>query len=1241
MLVLVTVWLLISTQGGSCATFNINDAADLQQLVLNCTNSAAMSTTSSNSSCDSLTLHLTSDLQLDSPVIFTLYSISIQGEGGIRTISCTASNSGLVFHGTSHVEMRAVTLIGCATVRSYPYSDTNQTYVITSALHIVLTRYVSLSNVTVTRSPGMGLLLAYNNIMTNITDCNFIGNRLPNSAESAVGNALGGGGVYLYIQDSVPHSQFLFDHCVFSDNTADNTQNYSYLFVNESGNPIEGRGRGGGILINTRSNVFNNTIMLTRCQVENNSAFLGSGVSVEIEQENSSNNHVLVVESQIVQNGCQRTASVGMGSGGGAILAFRHGNSSTNNNNIITFQEVNFADNCALVGGGAYFFSSRESEPDINNQLVFHNCTWTGNTARIGSAVNIAPDIFERRERGYSTVPVFRSCVFANNSVSNSSPGPQQYDNTGTVYTSLYNLKFESTAEFSNNAGTALYAVNAAVDFTECSATFESNRGIQGGGVALIGTSSMLIGPHNYTFRDNVAADKGGGIYSYLVDSHDFVVSRSCFLQYRESTSRNIPSTRWKGRVYFQGNYARSNHGHDIFASSLHPCQIVNDGQGNEFEVLDIVDIFQPPGVNFMEGAGNRRLSTNGAGFTDNTGQLQIIPGEQFHLGLHVVDDLDQVITGMLAASFSEQRIKLDSSSTCLTNQIIQLKGTPLQEDILMLQELSARGVSLSVGVQLLECPAGYKLSAEQQCVCDALSYSGLVRCDDEKLQAFLRTGYWAGLVNTSEGRTVLASTICPYGFCSYNTNNRSKLEIALPRSRSVEELETAICGEERSGILCGKCNPGYVVHFHSPTLHCEAKGSYSCNRLGWLFYILSEIIPATILFVVVLVFNISFTSGALNGFILFSQVLDTLLVDASGVIIFSDDVKRSIDTIRMIYGFFNLDFFYIKSLSFCVWESASVLDILAFKYLTVVYSVFLIAGVIIFMKHCGARCFHKYHHINVARYSVIHGLSTFLVICYAQCIKVSFTLLYYGNLNVSPTETTKLHRTVWFSGELKFFSAGHLPYALPALAVLLVVGVIPPVILLTYPAIFRILTCLKVPDSCIDRLLPTYNTFKPFLDAFQGSFKDNFRFFAGLYFLYRWVGVLIIAGTTSYTLFYATVELLLLLMLMVHALCQPYRSRWHNILDTIILADLGLINMLTAVHYYASRVDSGQLYQRNIEKSGSLQVVLMYLPFTYFISYVLIQVAKKLIPYKKCELTRGGKSDTLIELSQLRKQSN
>jgi predicted outer membrane repeat protein len=1173
------------------------------------------------------TLHinlLLDEYVLDSAVMFndTLQAVSVKGMKGGSAIICPGrhTDAGLLFHGVLTVQLSNLRLHGCAAVWRYPYSN-SRTLVIRSALHIITTQAVTLSNITIETSPGTGILLAYNNGTTYISDSKFLGNRLQLDRDNDEEVVFGGGGVYLWMSQVAPASSFLFTDCEFRDNIAANTGNYTYVFAAVSGAPVSGRGRGGGMFINLRGEVEINNITLLRCHFINNSAFLGSGLSVEVEDDHTRHNTIIVEESKFVENGCKGSSSRGVGSGGGVQLSFRTLNSNSHHNNLIKFQSVQFNSNCALLGGGLYFFSNQNADPDVDNQLVLENCTWTRNYARMGSAVDITSDIFERSGSGYRLVPTFRACTFTRNSISSHlslGSGEQENFGSSTFYSSLYDIVFEQSVLFSQNTGTALHMVNAIANFIMSSARFEGNSGIQGGGVALIGTSAMLIGIHNYTFINNTATDQGGAIYSQLVDSHDFMVSRSCFLRYLPLGTEylSIASIDWEANVHFEGNTAHSQHGNDIFATSLLPCQVVNvGGMERNYSVLDTNRIFQPPGVTFAAShVVGLSIATDGARFSEPSHELRVIPGEQYEHGVEVIDDLEHVIETTLIASFPSRRssITLDASSYCLTNQIIQLNGQPHESDTLLLQVTSPRRIFSALQVMLLDCPPGFAL-LNGHCECDALSHMSLLRCDGHQLHSYLRAGFWAGYINTTDGVKLVSAT-CPLGFCNYNFSNfgmnSSLFEVALPRSR--DTLEQAVCGVERSGVMCGQCNTGYVVHFHSPHFECEVEADDTCS-LGWLFYLLSEIIPATVLFIVILVFNLNFTSGALNGFLLFSQLFDTLLIDAGGVIAFPAGVQHAIQAIQLFYGFFNLDFFYMRSLSFCIWSQASVLDIIAFKYVTIGYSVLLIVMVILVLKYCGARCLGKYYRPSLMRNSVIQGLSAFLVICYTQCIKVSFNLLYFGRIYLSSADTNaSVSKRVWYNGELEFFEIRHLPYALPALAVLLTIGVVPPAILLTFPAVLRMMACLKVRDSVIGKCLAPYSKLKPFLDAFQGSFKDNYRYFAGLYFIYRWTAIFLYAVISTYSIFYAFLEVALIVILVLHTLCRPYRTTWHNILDTLIIADIAIINRLTAVHYYSSRVDTGVFRNTYISQTSVGQVILIYLPAVYLVSYLIVQVMRR-----------------------------
>ena len=266
----------------------------------------------------------------------------------------------------------------------------------------------------------------------------------------------------------------------------------------------------------------------------------------------------------------------------------------------------------------------------------------------------------------------------------------------------------------------------------------------------------------------------------------------------------------------------------------------------------------------------------------------------------------------------------------------------------------------------------------------------------------------------------------------------------------------------------------------------------------------------------------------------------------------------------KVIYGFFNLDFFNIEPLSFCIWENASVLDMLSFKYITIAYSLLLVLGVIFFMRYFAARCLGRYYSITSLRNSVIHGLSAFLVLCYGQCIKVSFSILYGKTLRTRIQNSTSRGtppRRVWFSGNVEYFSNEHLRYALPAFFILLTIGAVPPLVLLVYPLFNRVFAFFKLENLCIVCCFNRIGMLKPLLDSFQGSFKDDFRFFAGIYFFYRWTAVVVYAAVSSYSAFFNAVQVFLVGILTVHSLFQPYQKRWHNILDGLLLANLIVIN--------------------------------------------------------------------------------
>ena len=1087
-----------------------------------------------------------------------------------------------------------------------------------------------MSHLILRNNNGIGLkILNHQSGMVRIESSKFLKNKLN---ESRLNDTKGGGGIYVGGFEQHPSEPiiFRFDNCTFRENVA-HTECYDYLYTDDLGKPVSGYGIGGGAAILLEKSSTDIHVTFSGCKFIRNVAFKGGGLAAEIEaaavKDLETRNISITVENSLFEgNGCGFSGSNTTASGGGISINFASKERPTFHSNKYAIHNVTFKGNCAWFGGGLYFYSDNEVIMEQSNTVQIEKCTFEGNRAHTGSAIDITPNVFQRLSliRGTLTTPVFKDCTFQKNSVTLNSREERLPNQTtygiGTVYISLYNVKFEGCNRFEYNIGTAIHIVSGNIDMSQSSIHFLNNSGIQGGAIALIGQSSMIVGPNkSYKFINNTAYGKGGGLYVQLDDNHDITASKSCFIQYFDADKNTTvtPAGDWTARITFEGNRAKAGTGHTIFATSLYPCQSINTGTLDQpkFRSIGPSEVFKMRGIKIeLEDA---QVATEGARLQPENPLLKVIPGERFLHRVNITDDLSNKSSVTLIASIvnNTDHVQIDKAfSSCIGEQMA-LKGEPNNHASLRLQTTTSRQSYIKLKVELINCPPGFLFNNEKsECVCSHDKYDGLAKCNTTEFKSYIVPGYWAGKVadEKNKSREELVTSYCPLNFCHYDYKNASGSEIQLPRT--YDELNKAICGETREGISCSSCASGYTTHFHSPNFECEKVNKTPCE-LGWLFYILSELVPVTVVFITLLIFNINFASGAANGFILFSQILTSLNVDASGFITPGSTITYLIKIHQFIYGLFNLDFFHTESLSFCLWPNASALDMLAFKYVTIIYVLVLVILVIWFMNKChsGGKYLAKFCRFTTIKTSVIHGISAFFILCYSQCLNISLKLLRSYCLTVKEGSNLTIYRRVWLNGNIFYFGGKHLPYALPALFCLLTIGIFPLILLLVCPLLSKILSWFGYEESklvaFIYQRLP-YNTLKPLIDSLQSCFSDNLRFFAGLYFLYRWLPHILIA---RYHAFYTTVEAGIIVILTLHALCQPYTKKVHNIIDTLLFADLALINAITLAHYYVFRTAlSRQKAKQYINKTMAVQLVLIYLPLVVMMGYGLLLVYRR-----------------------------
>ena len=1139
--------------------------------------------------------------------------------------------AGLKFIKVSNLTIINVNFTYCGSVQdssSASYDDSNITFGMISAIYLLNCTNVSLESITCSHGPGSGVAMYDVSGSVRIENSTFGYN---NFSQTPV--YPGGSGVYIehtscsvgnphYCGDDVAHNpltsnnQYRITGCLFVDNVAETISPNAVTFADSKGPRVQRLGWGGGLMIALMGSASRNNFVVENCTFKGNSAPIGGGIAFQM-TEAASYNNITVNSSQLMEN----TAHQG---GGGIHFGYIFYNNTHINSNAYNFHNVKYHSNRALYGGGSAVYSTRalESNPGTT-QISFRSCCWEGNRADVGAAVALYPDDWSLINDGYLPNPYFDDCDFIGNSAT-SSDG-EDLLGIGILFSNEFSI-YLNTSRFHDNHGSGIYITAGRIHILPLGFVgFWRNHADRGAGISLMGYAGITAYKHSaIVFQENHAMKYGGAIYYGTIDKLDYVNSRRCFIRYE----RVLPPDQWETLFDFVNNTA-GDRGHSIYASSLLPCARASfnssDGKINPYKVFRWEKQFiYDPKYRPME------ISTDASNISLQEIDHAAFPGLRFSLPLIIKDELNNTVSTVFETSKNNA-----SSKTCdiptafeyVSGNVVQINGMQGSWINYTLRTVSDRQVGITVLSNLDQCPPGYVLDPnELSCVCSASTgtpYDGIVACNETTNQGVLKNGYWAGCSKV-DNKIHLLTAPCPLGYCANpNTSSGSYL-----LSSKCEGLEEQLCGpQNRSGNLCGNCDNNLTVYYHSNRFLCA-----SCPQpgLGILFYIVSELLPLTILFITVILFGVSLTSGAANSFIFFAQVLDLFEITAFGGIHFPYTIEILTDVYRFLFGFLNLDFFRIDILSFCLFKGATVLDILAFKYVTALYGILLIVVLALFMHYCS--CLPKRDEQNRARlklramcryihrsgHAIIHGITAFFIITYSQLCKVSFQILTKTTLRTDRFEP--IQDVVFLSGETKFFSLEHLKYAIPAVIVLLY-AILVPLVLISHPLYYL---CKKVRSRhqndmansvifwdkrcCFPSSRELNLLLKPFFDAFQSCFKDSMRFFGGLYFIYRLVIAACMAFSHSAIEMYGWLEISLIVMLTIHAICQPYEKPFFNILDSLILSCLAIINGISLFNY----ADTLYIYQNkdgHFLTTATVQMILIYAPLLYMIIYVMLKV--------------------------------
>ena len=507
--------------------------------------------------------------------------------------------------------------------------------------------------------------------------------------------------------------------------------------------------------------------------------------------------------------------------------------------------------------------------------------------------------------------------------------------------------------------------------------------------------------------------------------------------------------------------------------------------------------------------------------------------------------------------------------------------------------------------------------SDNTSCHCGS-KLAGLVKCDHKSFEVQVITCYCMSHYQKDPNITVV-------GACMYLCH----------QTRGSDFHPVLSCGKNertRDGQLCGGCKKGFSPPVYSYDWHCVNSSFHDGYAQHWIKYIVVAYLPLTAFLFAITIFHISAPSPSMNAFVLVCQlgtapIQMRILTDQLN---YDSQIRQTlIHLIVSLYGVWNLDFFRLVYSPFALHSSISTLQVLALDYAVAAYPLFLIVVtyVLVELHDNNFRiavwlwkpfhyCFACYRRRWDIRTSLIDTFATFFLLSYVKFLSVSFDLLIPVSLyNVHGKTMSDMY--LYYDGTIEYFGKQHLPYAILAIVIVILVNILPLLLLLLYPC------------QCFQKLLNfcglRCHALHVFMDVFQGCYKNRTdgtydrRCFSAVYLVARFAFLAVFVMTQNYLMSCFFQTMLLTLIAILVGVIQPYKLYIYNVIDVILILVFSLYSCSITISLTAQMEHFAYLLPSIALLSIFTVVPLMYISAVALYWFLL----RKRLPQQLCSKLR------------------
>ena len=1150
----------------------------------------------------------TRGLIFNNSMIITIYDVSITGCGqdGIPPLLLTNITSLYIHHIMLYNNMYngirtpfgGILYIHCVTniaITDSTFTNNNIVgngdglYISGYTDHITITNSAFTNNTVGGYGGGLRIYMLYS-CGTDITVTNSV------FTNNTVGGY--GGGLHIYMLYGYD-ADLTVTNSTFTNNTVDGYGGGLHIYMVEdydtditvtnstfTNNTVGGHGGGLRIYMSRSEDFANNnsTSTVTNSAFTNNTVG-GDGGGLYIECDVTD---ITVTNSTFTNNSVGRDGG-GLYIYGNAVYGAEGGPDITVTNSAFTNNTV------GRDGGGLYLYNNGY---DFKfNVTVIINSAFTNNTVG-GHGGGLCID-------GDGTDINVNNSAFTNNTVGG-------YGGGLYIDSNINKYMYIITSIFADNNGSGILAhSHVTVLFIEGHSVVANNSSPTDGGGIYLGEDCYFAtsaGGH-ISFINNTAPRYGGAIYSH--DNNDYSLLHSnlyidygtyyhYYLEYSRihiyhqctihnlylsadftNNSAAIAGDQLYGGVFIFCNshanlYEEYHSFRNIYEDHLDVIMLNNDclyvpdtiknvTSAHPLSPISSDPLFLCPCVNGAINCTVRSLDR------------EVYPHQMLHVPLVTVGLCGGVSPGAIIVEYGKHINLISSATTDYTST----SCTTLNYTVKLIEYISNTIITFNVGTSdnyninnnqpvyvnltILPCPLGLVVNfASGDCVCsnDINHISGLFCNISWMPHPIQRSGNnWI----SHQDNCTIAYTGCPFDYC-----NTLPVKINLNQS----DLQ---CNYNRSGILCGQCQPGLSLMLGSNQCSdCTNTSTYITISLAILM-----MLAGIALLLLIKLFNLTISDGSINGLLFYAYI-----VKLNESVYFP---QGSVPVISQFIAWINLDLGF----EYCFING---LDGYWKMWLQFVFPLYLWSFVIVIIVAC--RYSGKVSRLWSRGDNSVPALATLILMPYTKVLRNitnSFSINY-----VSCGEYT---RHVWgIDGNIRYLSSKH-SVLFAVATVFLLIGAVYTGLLLTFQWLQRYSgKCCKGTRDPIVRL-------KPLLDVYTGPYKDKYRFWTGLRLIVH-LCLTVLFALTSGTYSYVNNYIICVTVFFLTSITISQRNlrlRYREMLSYINLFLLAVLSAMFSFNQSALPMDSNMITIISV----SVEVLL----FTTTVGVNIYNICKKRWP--------------------------